>query len=169
MSENCFPRRTPDDDPVGRALLKARTPKVGLEVTREELTLLTLNHGTSHSPDMKLLTPWRVLQQTNTSLLFCLLLIIRSSEPHQSKRKLQLLSETHFQLSIELYNEVAKSRRNDNILISAHNVNLGLALLFLGTTANSTSSRELRNSVKSFHIPLPNFFAGYSATKTAFY
>ena len=107
---------------------------------------------------MKLLTPRRVLEKTNTSLLFCLLLIIKSSEPN-SKRKLQLLSETHFQLSLELYNEVAKSRKDtNNILISAHNVNVALALLFLGTTANSTSSKELRNLIKSFRIDVINIF-----------
>ena len=76
--------------------------------------------------------------------LLCILLTIRSHHQANSNRKLQLLSESHFQFSIDLYNELAKSKK-DNIVIAAHNVNLGLALLFLGTTANSTSSRELRN------------------------
>ena len=75
--------------------------------------------------------------------IFCFLLSIRSDQA-RANRKLQLLSESHFQFSIDLYNEVAKSSK-DNIVIAAHNVNLGLALLFLGTTANSTSSKELRN------------------------
>ena len=86
------------------------------------------------------------------SLLFCFLLSIRRDQAHDN-RKLQLLSESHFQFSIDLYNEVAKTRE-DNIVLAAHNVNLGLALLFLGTTANSTSSKELRNSVKIFQFPI---------------
>ena len=119
---------------------------------------------------MKLLRLSVLLQETNTWLLFCLLLLIRSSEPNNSKRKLQLLSETHFQFSIELYNEVAKSRKdNNNILISAHNVNVGLALLFLGTTANSTSSRELRNGLKSIHFRLLINGRGGFDSETAFY
>ena len=76
--------------------------------------------------------------------IFCLLLSIIRSHQALNNRKLQLLSESHFQFSIDLYNEVAKSRQ-DNIVIAPHNVNLGLAALFLGTTANSTSSKELRN------------------------
>ena len=85
-------------------------------------------------------------------LLFCLLLSLRPDKA-QTNRKLQLLSESHFQFSIDLYNEVAKTRK-DNIVLAPHNVNLGLALLFLGTTANSTSSRELRNFylVKIFQL-----------------
>ena len=81
----------------------------------------------------------------------CLLLIIRSQLANSNK-KLQQISESHFQFSIELYNEVAKSRK-DNIVISAHSVNVGLALLFLGTTANSTSSKQLRKSISGVENP----------------
>ena len=83
--------------------------------------------------------------------IVCLLLSISRSDQATNNRKLQLLSESHFQFSIDVYNEVAKSRQ-DNIVIAAHNIYIGLAALFLGTTANSTSSKELRNSVKICHF-----------------
>ena len=60
-----------------------------------------------------------------------------------SKDNLRYLSETHFEFAIELYNEVAKSR-SGNLVIAGHSVNVGMAMLFLGTTAKTKSSYELR-------------------------
>ena len=59
------------------------------------------------------------------------------------KENLRYLSETHFEFAIELYNEVAKSR-SGNLVIAGHSVNVGMAMLFLGTTAKTKSSYELR-------------------------
>ena len=60
-----------------------------------------------------------------------------------SKYNLRYLSETHFQFAIELYNEVAKSQ-SGNLVIAGHSANVGMAMLFLGTTAKTTSSFEIR-------------------------
>ena len=64
-----------------------------------------------------------------------------------SNRKLKYLSEAHFEFSIDLYHEVAKSK-SGNIVISAQNVNMALAMLFLGSTSNTSSSQELRRTLK---------------------
>ena len=63
-----------------------------------------------------------------------------------TNRKLKYLSEAHFEFSIELYHQMAKSKPG-NIVIAAQNVNVGLAMLFLGSTSNTTSSRELRQTL----------------------
>ena len=60
-----------------------------------------------------------------------------------SKDNLRYLSETHFEFAIELYNEVAKSR-SGNLVIAGHSANVGMAMLFLGTTAKTKSSFEIR-------------------------
>ena len=61
-------------------------------------------------------------------------------------RNLKYLSEAHFEFSIDLYRQIA-AREAGNIVISAQNINLGLAMLFLGTTANTSSSTELRRAL----------------------
>ena len=61
-------------------------------------------------------------------------------------RNLKYLSEAHFEFSIDLYRQIA-AREVGNIVISAQNINLGLAMIFLGTTANTTSSTELRRAL----------------------
>ena len=61
-------------------------------------------------------------------------------------RNLKYLSEAHFEFSIDLYRQIAE-REDGNIVISAQNINLGLAMLFLGTTANTSSSTELRRAL----------------------
>ena len=75
--------------------------------------------------------------------LLLILMKVQSSDA-DLKRNLRYLSETHFEFAIDLYHEVVKSR-SGNLVISAHNVNVALAMLFLGTTANTTSSQQLRN------------------------
>lgn len=60
--------------------------------------------------------------------------------------KLKFLSEAHFEFSIELFRQVARAKPG-NLVISAQNVNVGLALLFLGSTANTTSSYQLRRTL----------------------
>ena len=92
----------------------------------------------------------------------CLLLILATlisfgapSTEANSKKTLRYLSERHFAFAIELYREVAKSR-SVNLVISAHNVNMGLALLFLGTTANTTSSYELRKTLHYQNVSYVN-------------
>ena len=79
-------------------------------------------------------------------MLVSLLLILMKVQSSDAdlKRNLRYLSETHFEFAIDLYHEVVKSR-SGNLVISAHNVNVALAMLFLGTTANTTSSQQLRN------------------------
>ena len=61
-------------------------------------------------------------------------------------RNLKYLSEAHFEFSIDLYRQIA-AREAGNIVISAQNINLGLAMIFLGTTANTSSSTELRRAL----------------------
>ena len=93
---------------------------------------------------------------------YCLLIIFAtlisfevSSTGANSKKTLRYLSERHFEFAIELYREVAKSR-SGNLVISGHNVNMGLALLFLGTTANTTSSYELRKTLHYENVSYVN-------------
>jgi serine protease inhibitor len=59
-----------------------------------------------------------------------------------SNKDLQYLSEAHFEFSIDLYREIA-AQETGNIVISPQNINLGLAMVFLGTTANTSSSAGL--------------------------
>ena len=75
-------------------------------------------------------------------LLF-LLLCLDLSSSEDIRKHLRYISETQFEFSVEVYREIAKSR-GGNLVISANNINVGLSLLFLGTTSNTTSSRELR-------------------------
>ena len=63
-----------------------------------------------------------------------------------SNKNLKYLSEAHFEFSIDLYRQLAKNKEG-NIVMSAQNINLGLAMVFLGTTANSSSSVELRRAL----------------------
>lgn len=72
-----------------------------------------------------------------------LLIILDLSSSADLRKNLRYISETQFEFSIEVYREIAKSRPG-NLVISANNINVGLSLLFLGTTSNTTSSRELR-------------------------
>ena len=78
-----------------------------------------------------------------TVLLFPFLFSVASGVP---SRNLKYLSEAHFEFSIDLYRQIA-AREDGNIVISAQNINLGLAMLFLGTTANTSSSTELRRAL----------------------
>ena len=85
---------------------------------------------------------------------FMVLIEISSTEAN-SEKNLRYLSERHFEFAIELYREMAKSR-SGNLVISAHSVNVGLAMLFLGTTANTTSSQELRRTLNYENISYVN-------------
>jgi len=78
-----------------------------------------------------------------TVLLFPFLFSVALGVP---SRNLKYLSEAHFEFSIDLYRQIA-AREDGNIVISAQNINLGLAMLFLGTTANTSSSTELRRAL----------------------
>ena len=78
-----------------------------------------------------------------TLLLFSFLFSVVLGVPN---RNLKYLSEAHFEFSIDLYRQIA-DREDGNIVISAQNINLGLAMLFLGTTANTSSSTELRRAL----------------------
>ena len=61
-------------------------------------------------------------------------------------RNLKFLSEAHFEFSIDLYRQIA-NHEVGNIVMSPQNINLGLAMLFLGTTSNTSSSTELRRAL----------------------
>ena len=78
-----------------------------------------------------------------TTLLFPFIFSLVLGVP---SRNLKYLSEAHFEFSIDLYRQIA-AREVGNIVISAQNINLGLAMLFLGTTANTSSSTELRRAL----------------------
>ena len=78
--------------------------------------------------------------------IFIWLLSVKPLSGLTTNRKLKYLSEAHFEFSIELYHTVAKSKPG-NIVISAQNVNTGLAMLFLGSTSNTSSSQELRRTL----------------------
>ena len=75
--------------------------------------------------------------------ILLLTFVMRRTIICSSKDNLRYLSETHFQFAIELYNEVAKSQ-SGNLVIAGHSANVGMAMLFLGTTAKTTSSFEIR-------------------------
>ena len=79
-------------------------------------------------------------------LLAALFLIMLPSAHGVSNKNLKYLSEAHFEFSIDLYRQLAQNKEG-NIVISAQNINLGLAMVFLGTTANSSSSVELRRAL----------------------
>ena len=80
---------------------------------------------------------------SKTLLLFSFLFSVVLGVPN---RNLKYLSEAHFEFSIDLYRQIAE-REDGSIVISAQNINLGLAMLFLGTTANTSSSTELRRAL----------------------
>lgn len=92
--------------------------------------------------------PFRSRLHSNlvTGLIIISLLHVMPLSALASNRKLKYLSEAHFEFSIDLYHQVAKSK-SGNIVISAQNVNLGLSMLFLGSTSNTTSSQELRRTL----------------------
>lgn len=92
-------------------------------------------------------------------LVLFTLLIIKTivSNP---KENLRYLSETHFEFAIELYNEVAKSR-SGNLVIAGHSVNVGMAMLFLGTTAKTKSSYELRQTLHYENISYVDIHKSY--------
>ena len=69
-------------------------------------------------------------------ILLYLLICLDLSSSEDLRKNLRYISETQFEFSVEVYREIAKSRSG--------NINVGLSLLFLGTTSNTTSSRELR-------------------------
>ena len=79
-------------------------------------------------------------------LIPALFLILLPSAHGVSNKNLKYLSEAHFEFSIDLYRQLAQNKEG-NIVISAQNINLGLAMVFLGTTANSSSSVELRRAL----------------------
>ena len=82
-------------------------------------------------------------REGETMILLYLLICLDLSSAEDLRKNLRYISETQFEFSVEVYREIAKSR-SGNIVISANNINVGLSLLFLGTTSNTTSSRELR-------------------------
>ena len=83
------------------------------------------------------------VKRAETMMLLFVLLCLDVSSSEDLRKNLRYISETQFEFSVEVYREIAKSRRG-NLAISANNINVGLSLLFLGTTSNTTSSRELR-------------------------
>ena len=83
---------------------------------------------------------WTVIE------IYIFLILPLSSVSTVSNRDLKYLSEAHFEFSIELYRQLA-AREPANIAISPQNINLGLAMLFLGSTANTSSSSELRRAL----------------------
>ena len=83
------------------------------------------------------------VKRAETMMLLFLLLCLDVSSSEDLRKNLRYISETQFEFSVEVYREIAKSRLG-NLVISANNINVGLSLLFLGTTSNTTSSRELR-------------------------
>ncbi len=76
-------------------------------------------------------------------ILLFLLICLDLSSSEDLRKNLRYISKTQFEFSVEVYREIAKSRPG-NLVISANNIDVGLSLLFLGTTSNTTSSRELR-------------------------
>jgi len=89
----------------------------------------------------------RIQSNRFISLLIISMIFMMPVSASASNRKLKYLSEAHFEFSIDLYHEVAKSK-SGNIVISAQNVNMALAMLFLGSTSNTSSSQELRRTLK---------------------
>ena len=57
--------------------------------------------------------------------------------------KSQALSKAHFEFSLDLYKTLLKP--NQNLMMSPYSINLVLSMLFLGTSSNSNSSRQLRS------------------------
>ena len=85
---------------------------------------------------------------------------IPSSVAGVSSKDLKYLSEAHFEFSIDLYRQLAK-REEGNIVISAQNINLGLAMVFLGTTANTSSSMEVRAALHYQNMSYVNIHRGH--------
>ena len=91
------------------------------------------------------LRPFRRRLLTVIEIYFFLIFPL-SSVCAVTNKDLKYLSEAHFEFSIDLYRQLAASEQG-NIVISPQNINLGLAMLFLGSTANTSSSGELRRAL----------------------
>ncbi len=64
----------------------------------------------------------------------------------------QKLSRSHFEFSLDLYERLVadsgNGNGNGNLVYSPYSVQTVLSMLFLGTTSNSGSSRQLRHALK---------------------
>ena len=76
--------------------------------------------------------------------------------------KSQALSKSHFEFSLDLYKTLLGLHSDqNNLVVSPFSVNLVLSMLFMGTSSNSNSSRQLRSIMHFDHMPYVDVHNGF--------